>query len=228
MLLRELVVKNYKSLEDVSIPGIGSLVVFVGPNNAGKTCILEVLRQIPRLHFSTFDGPNQGVRGHKTDRTIEVTLCFDMEDTQRKQTLTGMQPFGLRPDLERTEFFKRLRITFMNRPDGLIFGGVFCPVSIAISDENGNWMQMVDTDLQSALRQNISVKGQHQASRILDLGRLERDWFQTVPDVRRSPLEFRALDSLQNQWVSQLFTMMSLQDISGISSFSTPSLCRPI
>ena len=205
MILRELVVKNYKSLEDVSISGMGSLAVFVGPNNAGKTCILEVLRQIPQLHFSAFGEPNQGVTGHKTDRTIEVTLCFDIEDTQRKQTLIAMQPFGLRAALEMTEFFKRLRITFMNRPDRLIFTGIFCPVSIAISDENGKWMQMVDTDLQLALTRSISVRGQHDASKILNLGRLERDWFQTVPDVRTSPLEARALDSLQNSMSVQAF-----------------------
>jgi predicted ATPase len=41
-MLKELRVRNYKSLEDVAIP-LRPLTVFVGPNNAGKSNILDCL-----------------------------------------------------------------------------------------------------------------------------------------------------------------------------------------
>src|SRR6267154_101733 len=96
MLLRELTIKNYKSLEDVTISGIRDLMVFVGPNNAGKTCILEVLRQIPNLNFSGFTAGAQGVTGRNQDRTIEVTLSFEIEEPRRRQSLMETHPYGLR------------------------------------------------------------------------------------------------------------------------------------
>lgn len=41
-MLGHLKIKNYKSLENVDIP-LRSLTVFVGPNNAGKSNILDCL-----------------------------------------------------------------------------------------------------------------------------------------------------------------------------------------
>lgn len=47
-MIERLAVKNYKSLEDVEIP-LRPLTVFVGPNNAGKSNILDCLRFLSEL-----------------------------------------------------------------------------------------------------------------------------------------------------------------------------------
>ncbi len=198
MLLRKLEIKNYKSLEDISISDIRNLLVIVGANNVGKTCILEVLRQIPRLHFSNFDGGSQCVSRRDMSRMIEVTLTFDIEESLRKRTLTAMQTRGLRSGLEGTNFFKALQITFMTRPDGQVFGGVLCPASISIIDANGKWMRTVETNVAAALASNNQARAASGVSKILDMAQLERQWFQTVPEVRQPPLSAAGLDSLQN------------------------------
>jgi ABC-type cobalamin/Fe3+-siderophores transport system ATPase subunit len=205
VILREIRIKNYKSLRDVTLTGLDGLLVLVGPNNAGKTCILEVLKQIPALNFGAFAAIADRVSDKVQSNTVEVGLQFDLDEPQRIGLLREVQPFGLPLGVEQTQFFRKLRITFMTRPDGTVFEGVFCPVNVKISDEDGSFMDVVDTDLGEAIRNGVRVRHQPHASRILNLGMLQGSWFQTLKSVRKPPLEPMALGQLPQQTKPSVF-----------------------
>lgn len=84
-MLTQLRVKNYKSLEDVTIP-LRPLTVFVGPNNAGKSnvldCLLflrELLEQGPPSVHSR-GGFRYLVWGGDLKRQIEIALNAQIRD----------------------------------------------------------------------------------------------------------------------------------------------------
>lgn len=55
--LQSLSIKNYRSLRDISVERIGRLNLITGPNNAGKTSLLEVIRiWAARSDISTLTG----------------------------------------------------------------------------------------------------------------------------------------------------------------------------
>lgn len=78
-MIEKIAIRNYKSLEDVELE-LGPLTVFVGPNNAGKSNILDCLWLLSEL---LTDGPGalHGRGGFKsvvwngeTKRTISLTI----------------------------------------------------------------------------------------------------------------------------------------------------------
>lgn len=89
-MLTKLRVKNYKSLEDVTIP-VRPLTVFVGPNNAGKSNILECflfLRELLELgapSVSSRGGFRYLVWGGDLKRQIEIELEAEILDSLGKE-----------------------------------------------------------------------------------------------------------------------------------------------
>jgi predicted ATPase len=85
-MLTKLGVKNYKSLEDVTIP-LRPLTVFVGPNNAGKSNILDCLLFLQELlelgapSVSSRGGFRYLVWGGDLKRQIEIELDACILDT---------------------------------------------------------------------------------------------------------------------------------------------------
>lgn len=89
-MLTKLKVRNYKSLEDVTIP-LRPLTVFVGPNNAGKSNILDCLlflRELLELgapSVSSRGGFRYLVWGGDLKRQIEVELEAGILDSLGKE-----------------------------------------------------------------------------------------------------------------------------------------------
>jgi predicted ATPase len=89
-MLTKLRVKNYKSLEDVTIP-LRPLTVFVGPNNAGKSNILDCLlflRELLELgppSVSSRGGFRYLVWGGDLKRQIEIELDAHVLDVSSKR-----------------------------------------------------------------------------------------------------------------------------------------------
>jgi len=89
-MLTKLRVKNYKSLEDVTIP-LRPLTVFVGPNNAGKSNILDCLLFLlellelgaPSVHSR--GGFQYLVWGGDLKRQIEIELEAEILDSLGKE-----------------------------------------------------------------------------------------------------------------------------------------------
>ena len=51
MTLTSLTIRNFKKFDDVTIP-LGDPVVFIGPNNSGKTTALQALQSLRRRQLS--------------------------------------------------------------------------------------------------------------------------------------------------------------------------------
>ena len=89
-MLKELRVKNYKSLEDIAIP-LRPLTVFVGPNNAGKSNILDCLLFLQELlelgapSVSSRGGFRYIVWGGNLKRQIEIELEAEVLDSLGKE-----------------------------------------------------------------------------------------------------------------------------------------------
>jgi predicted ATPase len=89
-MLTKLRVKNYKSLEDVTIP-LRPLTVFVGPNNAGKSNILDCLLFLQELlelgppSVSSRGGFRYLVWGGDLKRQIEIELEAGILDSLGKE-----------------------------------------------------------------------------------------------------------------------------------------------
>jgi predicted ATPase len=89
-MLTKLGVKNYKSLEDVTIP-LRPLTVFVGPNNAGKSNILDCLLFLQELlelgapSVSSRGGFRYLVWGGDLKRQIEIELEAKIPDALGKE-----------------------------------------------------------------------------------------------------------------------------------------------
>jgi len=196
MLIRNIQIRNYKSLLDVEVAEMSSLVVFVGPNNAGKSCVVEVLRNMVHLDFGTPGVLKRVVTNEEETRTVEVTITFDIPENDRSSYLKEMVPFGFPEGLVKTDFFKGLRISFLTRPDGLIFRGMFCPADIWITDERGSWVAVVNSDIKAIIGTGHNLD-QHSYSLIVNHGRMRTDWFEKMPEHRAIPLEKRALGTLR-------------------------------
>ncbi len=92
-MLKELRVRNYKSLEDVAIP-LKPLTVFVGPNNAGKSNILDCLlflRELLELgapSVTSRGGFRYIVWGGDLKRQIEIELNAQVPDAGKERSIT--------------------------------------------------------------------------------------------------------------------------------------------
>ena len=79
MKIKTLSIKNFRSIKELVLE-LPNVCAFVGPNNAGKTNILEAIRRVlmpeygPRTtHFSEDD-----VRLRAPDKDIEIALTFGL------------------------------------------------------------------------------------------------------------------------------------------------------
>lgn len=85
MIIEKLRVKNYKSLEDVEVP-LRPLTVFVGPNNSGKSNILDCLEFVRDMGImgpqaaGTRGGFEFVVWGGDLKRAIEIQFSGKIED----------------------------------------------------------------------------------------------------------------------------------------------------
>jgi AAA15 family ATPase/GTPase len=106
-------IKNFRSLQDVKLTGLGNLVVIVGKNSSGKSNLLEALR-IFFGDFSVIGGNTAGLDEYywfnkKTDNLIEFEINIRLSDEELKhvfaakrfQELQKYQEFSAMLDIKR-------------------------------------------------------------------------------------------------------------------------------
>jgi predicted ATPase len=90
MRIREIEIRNFRSLRHVRLEGLGDLTVLIGPNGSGKSNILEALE----IFFSdlnlTTDVEKQATAELWFDKRIDVPItmrvCLELQSDEKNQT----------------------------------------------------------------------------------------------------------------------------------------------
>ena len=87
MYIKQLIIKNFRSLKEVNLYNLGNLLILIGENSSGKTNILEAMDTF----FNHFDYPHEQNKGALTPDNYY--LWFDMntnEPIEFEVTLGGL------------------------------------------------------------------------------------------------------------------------------------------
>lgn len=122
MKLREMTIKNFKSIEDATIEKIGDIDVFSGRNNSGKTAIFEALtilqncKVYPKIDYTNI--PSKLFTGKKfKDRTMTITLVFELDENERTDGIakyTRHTTPSRKEELTETRFLQRIEYSFQS------------------------------------------------------------------------------------------------------------------
>lgn len=125
MLLRSLTIKNYRSLEDVTLDGLGRFGVLIGRNSAGKSSVFNVLALLAQAVGGQGYLPqwDRDLTDHDGDRSLEVRLVFDPQPEERRDFIGLLYPHGepawgsgqrQRERLLDSPFFRRVEFSFQS------------------------------------------------------------------------------------------------------------------
>jgi len=141
--LREISIKNFKSIEDVTIEKIGDIDVFCGRNNSGKTSIFEALTKIQscKIHptISNVEVEEKFFTGKKSKtKVMNIMLTFELDDEERHEGIESYYS-QIEPDflnsLIKGQFLKKIEYTFESFKGTRAFG----LHSIRISEHTGEF-----------------------------------------------------------------------------------------
>lgn len=159
MVLHEIEIRNFKSLEHVHLTDLGHFNVLVGRNNAGKSAVFDAIRYLAthlerdsgREH-DRIDAQDMESRWvltgagypHVNDRRVEIRLRLELGIESRRSVLRAMDD---NERLERiaallqTDFLRQVWIAFTSYPGQ--------PHAIRLErldgmDEEGNWVRLCE------------------------------------------------------------------------------------
>src|SRR5205807_6772831 len=82
--LRSLEVRNFRSLEHVTLDGLGQFNVLIGRNNAGKSSVLVALQAVNyRVNGANFNW-QRVLTDQDASRALQVRILFDVTDEERE------------------------------------------------------------------------------------------------------------------------------------------------
>src|SRR6059058_2290155 len=115
MLLTSLSIKNYQSLEDVTLDGLSQFNVLIGRNNAGKSSVFAALGFLNNVTKNSGNpDPPRTLFNRDPSRRLQVELIFQLSEADRREFLGLIlrnQSFGPLDTLLATPFARQL--TFM-------------------------------------------------------------------------------------------------------------------
>jgi predicted ATPase len=116
MLLSELEIKNYRSLEAVQLDGLAKFNVLIGRNNAGKSSIFgAVLRLTDHIFGRSIPFPSL-LTDKEENRSIELRLRFSLSEAEREGPISQICSHERwrprRPDLMKSPLFRQIEYHF--------------------------------------------------------------------------------------------------------------------
>ncbi|MEM2508552.1 MAG: AAA family ATPase, partial [Candidatus Hadarchaeales archaeon] len=75
-MIERLIIKNFKSIEELDIK-LGQVNAFIGPNNAGKSNIMDALNLILGETYPTHAFDDKDFHNYDKSRAIEIEVKFD-------------------------------------------------------------------------------------------------------------------------------------------------------
>ncbi len=140
MFLRFLTIKNYRSLEDVTLDKLDHFNVLIGRNNAGKSSVFNALQLVNGVvNRSSFEY-ERVLTELDTGRSLEIHLTFEPRQRDREEFLdllyTTAELRHRRDDVQNSQLMRQIEYTLKapeGRPDYLQ------PHEIRVLAENGQW-----------------------------------------------------------------------------------------
>jgi predicted ATPase len=144
MYLRSVEIRNYLSLEHVTLEGLGQFNSFIGRNNTGKSAIFGALSFLATVLSGRDIGRKQGeelalVTAQDPDRALGITLTFELRPSDRAGfvDLLPLNPHEeLRPLILQTGLLREAEFTFRSPPAAPQFLHLR---TTRVRDQDGQW-----------------------------------------------------------------------------------------
>ena len=140
MFLRFLTIKNYRSLEDVTLDKLDHFNVLIGRNNAGKSSVFNALQLVNGVVNRASFEYERVLTELDTGRSLEIHLTFEPRQRDREEFLdllyTTPELRHRRDDVQNSQLMRQIEYTLKapeGRPDHLQ------PHEIRVLAENGQW-----------------------------------------------------------------------------------------
>src|SRR5436190_14223700 len=88
MILKQLDIKNFKSLEDVTLDKVDQFNVIIGRNNSGKSSVFAALESLRAVILGEGRDWSTALTHRETDRSWEIAVLFELSSAERT-ALTG-------------------------------------------------------------------------------------------------------------------------------------------
>ncbi|PYT90141.1 MAG: hypothetical protein DMG36_20970 [Acidobacteria bacterium] len=178
MLLVELDIENFKSLEKVSLKGLQQLNVLIGPNNSGKSAILGTLDYLRRVVLGQQIDTAGLVIGGDNRKQIRVRVRIKLGDKERNQVISNLAEYAKKDlrtvQITDSQFLRMIEYHFESVPRNPQIAHVVRTSTLA---EDGKWVVIQQTS-----SDRLGSNPQATIRNILDLVRAGE------------PLSFEALD----------------------------------
>ncbi len=115
MLLYNIEIKNYRSLEHVKLDNLQHFNVLIGRNNAGKSSVFLALSQLGRVLQAQFM-PVEVLTDRDPGRSVEIHLIFKPSSQEREAFINMLIPADLNGDrrqkIIKSQFFRMVQFSF--------------------------------------------------------------------------------------------------------------------
>lgn len=151
MLLSRLLIRNYRSLEDVTLDDMDRLVVLVGRNNSGKSAVFGALTVVAEAFRDKAIDWTRHITDGDLRRTFVLEAEFLLAEAERQEYMQLLFSQDIRIHHERREtvlaspFATRLRVRFMQRPAS---NNNLRVAEVALLAEDGKWAEVSGSDHQ--------------------------------------------------------------------------------
>lgn len=92
MFLREIEIKNYRSLESIKLDRLGTFNVLIGRNNSGKSSVFGALSLLNRVIRGTGEVNKTDITDQDNKRSLEISLSFETGNLERDEILKILWP----------------------------------------------------------------------------------------------------------------------------------------
>jgi len=155
MRVREIALKNFRSCRDqVTIKDLNSVNICIGPNNAGKSNIIEVFKYLKRLLAGNQLRPFVDmVFDRELKREIEITMKFTFDDDERSSIISSLFEGNQhieKDEVKRSQFLRDLTYNIRIKNKGII------SEKISITNIEGQELTIVQK-IQNPKREGVAI-----------------------------------------------------------------------
>src|SRR5229473_2451292 len=119
MLLRRYEAKNYLSIHEAAMDGLGNFNVLIGRNNSGKSAVFSSLYFLSRrIRNVNVDEQIRRLPGHDQNKSLEMRLRFKLRESDRQEFLNLLFPDegAQRERLFKSQFMRMAQFLLMSLP----------------------------------------------------------------------------------------------------------------